>query len=487
MMRRFSAAAVSLVLLAGSISPVRAFAEPYDSYTYDRWGDAVPSQAGYIAERAVSGADLGIGDLSGLSDIFRAGDGTFYLVDTGNDRIVAVDSEFSEVTEIYDTFTTEEGMSTRLKEPSGVFVSDELIYIADTGNSRVLVSDHEGRIEMEITKPETGIYDQKKTFLPQKVIADKGGNIYVVLNNITTGAAMFDQSGEFAGFYGPNRVEPTAQIVWEHIRGIFMSDEKKARRRRSVPTGITGFDVDGDFIYTCTASSSQSTDTVKKLNAAGKNIFSGYDVTFGDYTPMYDSAQNRLLASAIVDIDISEDGNINCLDRTAGRIFQYDEDCKLLFITGAIADQLGGFDTVSAIESAGDRLYVTDSAKNTVTIFRETDFGRLVHEASALHNGGYYEEALEPWLEVLSRDGNYRRAYTGAAAGYLRKGEYKESMKYARLAGEQRIYNKAFEGYRREFLQKNSGLILSAAGILLAAAVIIGIIRKRKFRRREEQ
>ena len=40
--------------------------EPYQVYNYDRWGEAIPSQAGYIADRAVSGADLG-----GLNQVLR--------------------------------------------------------------------------------------------------------------------------------------------------------------------------------------------------------------------------------------------------------------------------------------------------------------------------------------------------------------------------------------------------------------------------------
>ena len=105
-----------------------------------------------------------------------------------------------------------------------------------------------------------------------------------------------------------------------------MSEEKRARRVRNVPSGITSFDIDGDFIFTCTSSSTQTTDTVKKLNAAGNNIFANMELNFGDYTPVYDTTRNKLLAPSIVDIDIAEDGNINCLDFTTGRIFQRSEE-----------------------------------------------------------------------------------------------------------------------------------------------------------------
>lgn len=474
----FSALAV---ILCGFTAVSTAYAfDPYDVYNYDKWGEPVPSQAGYTAEKAVSGYDLNVGAFNTPSDIFYAFDGNFYITDSENNRIIAVNSDFDTALNVYTDFFMADGSKTQLKNPSGIFISAEnqLMYIADTDNSRVLVADLSGYVVKEITKPDSEIYDQNKTFNPRRVIADKAGNVYVVLNNITTGSAMFNPDGEFMGFYGANRVQPTAEIVGDYISGLFMSEEKRARRTRNVPSGITSFDIEGDFIYTCTSSSTQSTDTVKKLNSAGKNIIADNEAVFGDYSPMYDTSQNQLLASAMVDIDIAEDGNINCLDLTMGRIFQYDEDCNLLFIVGTNASQVGGFRQVSALESCGNRLYVTDTMKNTVTIFRETDFGKIVHKASKLHNDGFYEEALNPWLEVLERDGSYRRAYLGVASAKLRSGEYEEAMRYAKIADAGKIYDKAFEGYRMEFIKQNFEPIFLV--IIFASIAITGTIKSRK-------
>lgn len=481
--RKLITLALSGALLSGCLSAMTASAgEPYEVYNYDRWADPIPSQAGYIADHTVSGYDLGIGPFESPSDIFCDHNNIFYVVDSGNNRIVAIEEEFTEAVKVYDSFRMPDGSATKLKNPQGIFISaeNELMYIADNENARVLVCDMDGNVQNEITKPTSEIYDQKRTFLPQRVIADKAGNVYIVLGNITTGAAMFDPEGEFIGFYGANRVQPTAEIIGNYFTSLFTSEEKRARRTRNVPTGITSFDIDGDFIFTCTSSSTQTTDTVKKLNAAGNNIFASNDFKFGDYAPMYDTSQNKLLAPAICDIDIAEDGNINCLDFTTGRIFQYDEDCHLLFITGAIGKQVGSFDHVAALESKGDKLYVVDNRKDTVTIFKETDFGRIVHKATAYYNAGYYEEALEPWLEVLKRDGNYWRANVGVASALLRKGDYEGSMKYAKLAGIGSVYNKAFEGYRMEFLKKNFGLIFIIAVAIIIAIFALGTFLKKR-------
>lgn len=475
-----------VLLGCNAVSSAVSAAEPYDVYNYDRWGEAIPSQAGYIADRSVSGNDLGIGHFSSPADIFRDHNDIFYIVDSGNNRVVAVNSDFDEVIRVYDEFIMPDGSTTTLKNPKGIYVSAENdnIYIADNENSRVLICNYDAEVVMEITKPTSEVYDQQRTFLPQRVIADKAGNVYVVLGNITTGAAMFNPQGEFTGFYGANRVEPTAEIVGNYLKNLFMTEEKRARRARNVPTGITSFDIEGDFIFTCTSSSTQTTDTVKKLNAAGNNIFSGLELSFGDYTPMYDTAENKSYSAAICDIDIADDGNINCLDFTTGRVFQYDEDCNLLFITGTIAKQVGGFDQVSALESMGDNIYVLDQQKNSVTVFVETSFGEIVHEATARYNAGYYEEALEPWYEVLKRDGNYRRAYIGVASALLNAGDYEGAMKYAELADAPAIYNKAFEGYRMDFLKANFTAIIIAVIVLIIGLIVLGKqLKKRRLAR----
>ncbi|MBR3759998.1 MAG: hypothetical protein IKK47_03280 [Ruminococcus sp.] len=466
------------LILAGAVCPVSAWAaEAYESYSYDSRGNAVPSQAGYTAVKSVSGSDIGTESFDSPSDIFLSGDGMFYIADTGNDRVIVVDSNFEGVCGIYESFILSDGSKTNLSEPTGIFVSAErdMMYIADSGNSRVLVCSTDGQVKMEITKPDSPVYDSNKTFIPRKVIADKAGNIYVQLGNFTTGAAMFSPDGEFMGFYGANRTEPTAEVVLKYIRNLFSSEEKRSQRTRTVPAGITGFDIDGDFIFTCTSSSTQKLDTVKKLNAAGKNIFANKEMIFGDLTPVYNAVRNEFLAPSIIDIDVSEEGFINCLDLTTGRVFQYDEDCELIFIAGTKASQLGGFKEPAAVESAEGKLYVLDSGKNTITVFEETEFGRTVHSAVTLYNDGYYEEALEPWYEVLRRDGNYRRAYVGVASALLNKGDYSGAMKYARLGYATDIYNKAFEGWREIFIREHFVHIC----VIIALLVIAYIFRQR--------
>ncbi|MGN1411700.1 MAG: hypothetical protein ACI4WH_04215 [Oscillospiraceae bacterium] len=473
--RLLSCILTGVISASSLVMPVSAD-EPYTVYNYDRWEEAIPSQAGYLAERSVSGEDFGIGHFSSPNDIFKDDDDNFYLADSGNDRIIVFDSELSEVVKIYDTFKGLDGKDTTLKNPMGVYVDSEnqYMYVADNKNSRVIKSDMEGNIVAEFTKPTSEVYPQELTFLPQKVLVDSAGYVYIVVNNITSGAVMFNSSGEFVGFYGANKVKQTAEVISNYMWNVIATDEMRARRSKSVPVGFNNFDLDNEgFIYTCTQS--QNTDIVKKVNPAGDNLFEGLEVTWGDSTVGLDTTKTV----SITDIDISDNGYINCLDLTTGRVFQYDAECNLMFILGTNSEQVGGFKKVSAIESKGNDIYVVDALKNNITVFEETEFGSIVHEATNLYNDGYYEEALEPWYEVLKRDGNYRNAYIGIASAKLNSGDYEEAMKYSRLADAGARYNKAFEGYRQDWLDAHFGLVAFVIILLVAIWLANTILRKK--------
>ena len=447
--------------------------EAYDVYNYDRWGEAIPSQAGYLARFSVSGSELGTDDFSSPGDIFIDHNGLFYIADSGNNRIVITDNGLKEVKNVIDNFTYK-GKTLTLKNPQGIFVSDDdEIYIADTDNSRVIRSDKNGNADLVIEKPVSELYPENLTFLPQKVIADKAGYVYVVVNNITSGSVVYNKDGEFVGFYGANRVEKTSKVLWKYFWKLISADNMKKYMKDSVPAPITNFDIDNDgFIYTCSNSLTQELDAIKKVNAAGYNLFADIEVHFGD-APTADYSNNP--DNSYVDIDINKDGLISCLDYSTGRIFQYDEDCNLLFIVGSSGNQLGTFRQVSAVESDDTCIYVADSQKNTITVFEETVFGSIVHQATKLYNDGYYEEALDPWFEVLKRDGNYRRAYIGIASAMINNGNYDEAMKYAKLADSQWQYNRAFEGWRTEFINNYFGII--SLVLIIIATMVLVIVR----------
>lgn len=529
---RVTAAAMAAATLLTSV----AYAdEPYTGYNYDWWGDPVPSQNGYVVDKVYTGADMGVDSLSEPSDMFFSETEDLFIADTaykpssgsGKGRIVVTDKNFSlkytieslDMSGIQDWLDLKQSelnagaisqadfnkvTSTTFNGPTGVFVDvdegEETIFIADKDNDRVvsLIVDEVGsdkyktavgKVQTIYTRPPSNMYDSTITFNPSKVLVDAAKNVYVCIKSITKGAVVFSKEGDFNGYFGANRVEATGEVLLNAFWKLIFNREQAKKMRRSVPVEISNFDIDTDnFIYTVTESKSAETDILKKLNSAGTNIFTnlGYsDYTFGDYLTKY--YRGQVYSSQITDIDVDANGVINLLDLKTGRVFQYDDECNLLFIFGGIGQQKGTFNIVNAVESLGDKVYVLDGRKCSVTVFKQTEFGSIVHEAISLFNKGKYEEARGPWEEVIRRDSNYWFAYIGLGNAYLNEGDYETAMKYF-YYNSRSGYNDAFKSWRMNFIRDNFTLFAVIILVLLAAIYFISVWRgKVRMKKRAEQ
>lgn len=525
--RRIAVSAVAAVMAAVTLTTSVAFAdEPYDGYNYDWWGDPVPSQNGYVVDKVITGADIGVGSLSEPADMFISENEEIYIADTAykgtldssmKGRIVVTDKKFKllhtieylDFTDVQDWLdekktAMEKGLvpETDYKKfsnpyfngPTGVFVDDDdMIYVADNSNDRVVAFFPEvdangvgyGKLVHVYTRPDADVYDASTTFNPSKVTVDAAKNVYICIKTITKGAVVFSEEGEFNGYFGANRVEATADVLMNAFWKLIFNREQIKKMQRSVPVEISNFDIDEDnFIYTVTETKSTETDIIKKLNSAGTNIFTnlGYsENTFGDYLTKY--YRGKTYSSRITDVDIGENGVINLLDLETGRVFQYDNECNLLFIFGGKGAQKGTFTIVNAVESMGTNVYVLDGRKASITTFKQTEFGEIVHEAISLFNKGKYEEARGPWEEALRRDSNYWLAYIGLGNAYLNEGKYEEAMDYF-MYNSKVGYNDAFKGWRMDFIRDNFTLfaVIIVGGLLLiyVIASIRGKIRAKK-------
>lgn len=534
MAARVSAAVMAAATLMTSV----AYAdEPYTGYNYDWWGDPVPSQNGYVVDQIYTGNDMGAGSLTEPSDMFFSDNNDLFIADTSykaegatdtmKGRIVVTDSDFNlkYTVESLDFSAVEEWYSLKESElktgaitqadfnkftnpyfngPTGVYVDidegKETIYVADNANDRVVQftvdeigSDKHklavGKVEMVFTRPKSNMYDSSITFNPDKVLVDAAKNVYICIKSITKGAVVFSKEGDFNGYFGANRVEATGEVLMNAFWKLIFNREQAKRMRRSVPVEISNFDIDEDnFIYTVTESKTVTTDVLKKLNSAGTNIFTnlGYsDYTFGDALTKY--YRNKTYTSQITDVDIGENGVINLLDVATGRVFQYDDECQLLFIFGGIGQQKGTFTTPNAVESLGDKIYVLDGRKASVTVFKQTEFGAIVHNAITLFNRGKYEEARQPWEEAIRRDSNYWLAYIGLGNAYLNEGDYDTAMKYF-YYNSKSGYNDAFKSWRMNFIRDNFTLF---AVIIIVLLIVIYVFsswkNKRRLKKRAEQ
>jgi hypothetical protein len=320
------------------------------------------------------------------------------------------------------------------------------------------------------------------------VLADNAGNVYICIKSITRGAVMFAEDGSFSGYYGANRVDRTFNAMLNYFLKYILTAEQMQERIRPVPVEFSNFTLDSDgFIYTVTEAKSAELDVVKKLDPAGRNIFAkqGYDdFIWGDFMTPY--VNGRSYKSSIVDISIDEAGNIYIMDFTSGKVFQYSYEGYLMFIFGGKGEQKGLFNNPNAIETYNNKVYVLDGVKNSLTIYKLTEFGSLVNDAMELFNRGLYAESKEPWEEIMRRDANYYMAYIGMGNATLSLEEFEDSLKYFYMHS-RGGYNRAFKDFRIDYIRKHFNEFLAVAltviVLLTALTWFIKFQKKRKLKK----
>mgnify|MGYP000891898160 CR=1 FL=1 len=87
---------IPMIILMLPINVANASANanvPYHTYNYGYWDDIYYTPAAYVPSGNISGSKLEIGAFNSPQDIFVGKDGRVYVADTGNNRIVVLDSE----------------------------------------------------------------------------------------------------------------------------------------------------------------------------------------------------------------------------------------------------------------------------------------------------------------------------------------------------------------------------------------------------------
>ena len=477
MSRKYLRFAVVLALLLGLSLPVAAEAPFYD-YTYDEWGDPVGAPRAYDLFQVADAAVIGTA-LKGPSDLCVSGD-EIYIADTGNNRIVVLDSGFRRVREWNGTDSPDGRLD--FAAPEGVFVAEDgRVLIADTGNGRLVVTDREGRFLDVYGAPVTDILPEDFQYRPIKVAADKAGRLFVVSQSFNMGLLQFDREGRFIQTLGAAKVQVTAfDLLWR----LISTKEQQERMQQFVPTEYNNLAVDEDgFVYATTSIYEEynieayGLTAVRKLNASGNDILR-YSMPLGELA--YTVRGQFAGPSRIVDVYAGENGMFSILDANRGRVFTYDNTGMLLYIFGTYGDMGGALKNPRAIDKSGDLFLVLDGSKNTVTAYSPTAYARSFDRATAYHYQDEYELEAQEWRTILSLNGNSNIAYTGLGKAAFRTGRYEEAMEYFHNAGDRANYSKAFQYRRREIIADG---FMWAVPVFLAvlALLVVGVKLKRRY------
>lgn len=464
-----SACAMMFLGMSDGILKTSADSLPYDTYAYDYREDIVMTPAAYVPDGNVTGLTLGIDNFKEPQDICKAQNGEIYVADTGNNRIVVLNSKLTKVNRIIDGFDRN-GTWDTFNKPYGVCVSqNNELYVADCMNSRVVVLTPEGAFLRIIDNPESEILDDNFAFNPLKVTVDYADRVYVIGKNAFEGILVFESNGEFTGYFGTIEVKIT---LWEKFWRRLASKEKRSHSMLYIPTEFTGIDIDSDgFVYASNIDS-EGIQAVRRLNPQGKDVIQkgengnvGGDLQQGVYG-IYGGP------SQIVDVVYRGSGMYSILDRIRGRIFTYDKEGNLLYIFGGIGTQEGTFLTPIAIEDIDTHILVLDAGRSSIIKFRETNYGELINDAVALRYEGDETQAISKWQEVLKLDENNELANTGIGKAYLTAGDNVNAMKYLKIGMNRKYYSIAIKRYRNDILAQNLGIVLTVLLVLVIGFIV---------------
>lgn len=487
MIKKLSLLTLLCFLISFSL-PIKSLAQaPYQSYTYDYWEDPINIPDPYLTEETITGQDLESGAFSSPQDFAVTEEGNIFIADTGNHRIVILDSDYQLINTI-ENFENDTGEIEQFSSPSGLYISDKNeLYIADTNNNRIVVLDDQANFVKFIQNPESEILEENFVFSPLKVSVDYADRVYVISKNMYQGIMSFDEFGDFTGFSGTINVNLSfTEKIWR----LLSTKEQRARQILYIPTEFTGMDIDPDgFIYTSNIDA-EGLQAVRRLNPKGQDVIKqntrnhlGGDLTFrstGDYSG----------PSAFVDVLYRGSGMYSALDSNRGRIFTYDDEGNLLYIFGGMGTQRGTFRQPVALEMLGDKLLVLDALNNSILTFSPTYYGSLINEATGKRFEGDEAETVRLWEEVLKLDANNEFAYIGIGKSYLTAGENEKAVEYLSRGRDRAYYSIAYKRYRNERLKESFSTILTSLLIVFIVYLIIKWLRnhgKLKFPKRNKQ
>ena len=474
---------------AGSGELAASAGQAYDTYFYSREGYAQKSPHAMVPERVFDTKSLGIGALSQPGAITTDSRGNIYISDTGNNRIVVLNADWS-LKRVVDTFQLD-GVEQTFKKPLGCFVDEDgQLVVADSENHRLVRFDETFACTGVIGSPDPQLLPADFTFVPSAVAVDRAGRMYVLSRGSVYGIMALNIEGGFESFIGAKRVTPN---LMERFWRMFMTDEQKRRTVKTVPTNYNNLELDENgFLFATTVNTdayavaaairSGGSDNqflpVRLLNYNGEDILvrSGVFPPAGDVDFEVGAAgiitdMNQKGPSTIVDVAVGKNGCYTLADEKRGKIFAYDGNGNLLYAFGGTGYQNGLFVRLAGITYQGDTLLALDGGSGRITAFVPTAYGRLLASAIDCTENRRYDEAVEAWREIRLQNNGFDLAYVGIAESLMRQNDYTGAMSYYKNADDVEGYSKAFGQYRKDAVG-NYVLLLPLAAALLVAGIL---------------
>lgn len=489
-MKRIIASIVCLLIPLCAVLPASA-ASNFEEYNYSTSGEAVPAPKTYEPTAVYYGNEETDLKFSAPQDIAADAEGNVYLLDSGNNRLVVYDTDFHLKSVISPAEI--DGVQLSFAGCSSLFVTEDSVYLSDKENGLIYVLNCDGSAKRIISFTPQAVVDSSFIFKPVHLTVDDAGIIQVQAEGCYNGLITLDADGNMIGYYSANSIQTSLSVITAQFWKNIFSQEQQDNMKQTIPVEYSSVTMDSKgFLYTTTKKTENSTFEIKKLNPYGKNIL-GYDDTFssiktgngnyGDLRTLYSEGKN--IDTTFEDIYVDSQDFIFALDTARGRVFQYDQNSNLISVFGGIGDQRGTFALPSAVCGYGERIYVLDETKNSITVFEPTDYVRNIRKALLLDSECDYAQAAAYWEQVYQANSNCSLALSGLGKAAYENGETEKAMNYFKLADDRTNYDIAYTAYRTQFIREHF-VWIGAAVILAVAALLLFLNYRKKKEKRDE-
>lgn len=469
-----------LLSLTSASAVTELESEQGSSYQYGYWKNVLSAPTAYTCTSSMNLREL-TGASGALEDLAIGENGECYVADKKNNCIYVLGPDFGS-SKTFKEYTAD-GEKHPFMEPEGLFTVGGKIYIANTAEPNIVVLDTEGNTLEVIEPPTMEEMTTNVKFEPIKVAVDTQGRMFIISRNQTQGIVKLNSKGEFIGYLGAIRVNPSPiQLFYRAIA----SDEMKSRMLQFIPTEYSNLTVDKDGFVYCIVGTLNSGDIysainsrtaasrlpIRKINGLGNDILdnTGIFPPVGDIDfAMYGSEGG---ASTFFDVAVSKDGVYSVLDDKRNRIFTYDALGNLLYVFGGKGNAIDQLSQPVAIEYFGDSIYVLDKATETVKRFTPTNYAKNILSATKCHLIGEYEKENQLWHQIKKEYISSDLAYLGIGRYAYINGNYDEAMKYFKMINNKTYYSKALSMSVRKKAEVNILWLIPAFAVAVAAVVI---------------